>query len=102
MFYVTEYIEYPIFEPAEGGYYYAGAYGNVLNSYTTRKKALRKMNKLRKSLKKDPCVDASKGRLWSMYDGTRFGCKSEYIGEGFWYALETSPLVDEKGYEPYC
>lgn len=50
MVYLTHYTEYPIYEPAEGGYYYAGIEANEYYRLNSVKQAKRKLAKMRKEL----------------------------------------------------
>ena len=51
MVYLTHYTEYPIYEPAEGGYYYAGNEANEYYRLNSVKQAKRKLPKCEKNLK---------------------------------------------------
>lgn len=98
-YYVTMYYLYPIYEPAEGGYYYNGR--NVYESYgfQTRKKAIQFLRKRRKEcLKEDENV---KG--WFNYINS-FGVynMNGYIGDGYFWELERKQGNAVSGYEPYC
>ena len=57
MVYLTHYKEYPIYEPAEGGYYYAGNEANEYYRLNSIKQAKRKLAKMRKELEADGDVD---------------------------------------------
>ena len=48
MYYVSWIREYPIFEPAEGGYYYAGEQVFYCEEYPTWKKANKAYQKLKR------------------------------------------------------
>ena len=48
MYYVTYYEEYPIYEPAEGGYYYAGSQNVWVREFKSWRKARQFFNKAAK------------------------------------------------------
>ena len=50
MVYLTHYTEYPIYESAEGGYYYAGRYVSEYFRLNSEKQAKRKIAKMQKEL----------------------------------------------------
>lgn len=91
-FYVTYYEEYPIYEPAEGGYYYAGCEAVSSTGYETKQGAL----DAAKEMAEEDGESYSGGNTFY-----RFG--SRYIGEGRYIVVETNDdyLSREKGYEPY-
>jgi rubrerythrin len=91
-FYVTYYAEYPIYEPAEGGYYYAGQDAIWSEGFNTKEDAL-------DYAKKYTSEDSD---TWEeLTDG--FVCKGKYIGEDQYVRIEDnkSYLGDVKGWEPY-
>lgn len=45
---VSHYQEYPIYEPAEGGYYYAGAHVTGFREYDSLKEARAELKRVRK------------------------------------------------------
>ena len=49
MYYVTYYEEYPIYEPAEGGYYYAGSQNVLVREFKSWRKARQFSTKQRSS-----------------------------------------------------
>ena len=53
MVYLTHYTEYPIYEPAEGGYYYAGIEANEYYRLNSVKQAKRKLAKMQKELESE-------------------------------------------------
>ena len=98
-YYVTLYYLYPIYEPAEGGYYYNGIGVDESYGFQTRKKALKFLRKRRKEcLKEDKNV---KG--WYNYINS-FGVYNEngYIGNGYFWELERKFGASRSGYQPYC
>ena len=98
-YYVTLYYLYPIYEPAEGGYYYNGIGVDESYGFQTRKKAIKFLRKRRKEcLKEDKNV---KG--WYNYINS-FGVYNEngYIGNGYFWELERKFGASRSGYQPYC
>lgn len=97
MMYFTHYKEYPIFEPAEGGYYYAG---NKVVS-TEKMTAAEAENKLQ-SLFKELQEYQSAAYPWHFdTDNKMLFRYSKYIGNGESYVVEKDLGSMEKGYEPY-
>lgn len=98
-YYVTLYYLYPIYEPAEGGYYYNGIGVDESYGFQTRKKALKFLRKRRKEcMKEDKNV---KG--WYNYINS-FGVYNEngYVGNGYFWELERKFGASRSGYQPYC
>ena len=92
MVYLTHYAEYPIYEPAEGGYYYAGRYVEEYYRLNSEKQAKRKLAKLKKELEK---------QCFKVYDDRAF-LYSKYIGECEEWKIEKKLGADERGKTPYC
>ena len=92
MVYLTHYTEYPIYEPAEGGYYYAGQEADDFYRLNSEKQAKRILSKMAKELKDDGYV------VWE--DGAYK--RSRYIGEGESWVIEKVYGSDNRGWEPYC
>lgn len=105
MYYVSWIREYPIYEPAEGGYYYAGEQVFLCERFATWKKAKKRYKKLKIEFL-DYC-DFQKNRTVSIDCG---GCgkyvhpltrlSSKYIGEGEWIQI-TRREPQECGWHPY-
>ena len=99
-YYVTLYQEYPIYESAEGGYYYAGT--GIAESYGFQThRAARKF--IRKCYKE--CVKSgdTKDKYWYCNPNHLFfGMDSKYIGEGWFIQLERKQGASVRGWEPYC
>ena len=106
MYYVSYITEYPIYEPAEGGYYYAGEQIQMCRSFHTWKKANRFYQKCRKEF-----IDEHGWELERVNDFVCSGISkwhnpfvsyhSRYIGDGERVELtKTKPI--EHGWEPYC
>jgi hypothetical protein len=111
MVYLTHYEEYPIYEPAEGGYYYAGI--QMVESKKLSKRAAKRLFKeLWEQLKEENFqeygeqepVPKSKIYPWvySCYNQPKIIKSSYYIGEGEYFVIERNKGKDVKGYEPYC
>ena len=99
-YYVTIYNEYPIYEPAEGGYYYTGADISESWGFQTFRDAKRFIRKLYKE-----CVQSgdTKSEYWYCNSNHLFfGMDSYYIGEGWFVQLERKQGKSVKGWEPYC
>lgn len=95
-YYVSYYEEYPIFEPAEGGYYYAGAQLSSSVQCSTLKKARQRLAKMVNGSWNDPiCPLVQTSKNLASYHGN-------YIGEGSFLVIETHKGHNEAGYEPYC
>ncbi len=111
MWYVTLMEEYPIYEPAEGGYYYAGTYIRECREFQSRRKARQFYNKARKEFiewfgePSDVCMPGRNyhGRVWEyIARGNSLWIEhtTGYIGEGHSLTLTRKPRK-ERGYVPY-
>lgn len=114
MRYMSYYSEYPIFEPAEGGYYYAG--NELIESERMSKRQCRKeFERIWKECKKENIengfVDGADWNLiiqnhniypWIRANDNCIFKKGEYIGEGESYIIERYQGSEISGYEPYC
>lgn len=94
-FYVTVYQEYPIYEPAEGGYYYAGADAMMSKGYNSKEEAKQGLEQLADEFKSDGYD------LYPTYSG--YSTREKYIGDNIILRLENAKhyLSGVKGYEPY-
>lgn len=105
MVYLTYYKEYPIYEPAEGGYYYSG---NEVITYErlSKRQARKNMDKLWKEIEESlkDCPQEEKERWY--YSKTCYGVRiryvSKYVGEGESYVIERCLGSETRGYKPYC
>lgn len=92
-FYVTYYQEYPIYEPAEGGYYYAGMEAIYSKGFDTREEA------------EEHLREVAANEYDSGWGNIKNGVarRGKYIGEGEQIVIETRRdyLSQEKGWEPY-
>lgn len=112
MRYVTHYEEYPIYEPAEGGYYYEG--NEVVESEKmSRRAAKRRMKELWEEAKKEnlemygeeePIGDPRENVYpwFRSADGNRIWKYGKYIGDGESYILERHFGSEKRGWVPYC
>lgn len=111
MRYVTYYEEYPIYEPAEGGYYYAGTQ-LVETQKLSKRKAKAELERIWAECKADnfeifgeeePEIDHDDchNYPWRRY-GAEIYKDSYYIGQGVFYLLERHKGSAIKGWVPYC
>ncbi len=103
MYYVYEYSEYPIYEPAEGGYYYSGVNHHNVRSYKEWKKAKKAFLKMRKEFNEYVNDFHEPSRVIEYISQPCMMCHydAKYIGDGFGIALSKKEPVD-RGWEPYC
>lgn len=110
MYYVTYYRNYPIFEPAEGGYYYSGREIIDSQSFTNRRKAKRfYYNWVKQFYNLHDAVEENINQRdfggWFSWDNDKeiafIKTNSRYIGEGEGIIFSAAP-IEEKGYTPYC
>lgn len=97
MVWLSYYEEYPIYEPAEGGYYYAGR--QLVESERLSKRQAKRLfdERAEELLSEDPdwCIGNIKyGRYMARH--------SKYIGQGAYFCIEKKRGMHTKGYEPYC
>lgn len=92
-FYVTHYVTYPIYEPAEGGYYYEGIVARDVFQFTSLKRAKEYLYRLARQL--GFYVSPTRRSAHSPIETTR------YIGDREYLRLETNPGSEESGYCPY-
>jgi hypothetical protein len=91
MVYLTHYQEYPIYEPAEGGYYYAGNEAFEYYRLNSVKQAKRKLTKMQKSLEAEGFI---------VYEDRAY-LPSKYIGEGESWQIEKVYGSHESGKQIY-
>ena len=117
MRYFSYYQEYPIYEPAEGGYYYPG--NKLINTERiSKRQCKKKLEEIWKECKKenrengfldfdDPSyIDWHQIiRMTGVYPWCRFENEIHqqgiYIGEGKSIVIERHKGSQERGYEPY-
>ena len=104
MYYVTEYRNYPIYEPAEGGYYYSGVEIMSSREFKTFRKARQFINRVYKDTLKNEMdyVTGASQKFWATRDNQQFGANGKYIGDGWMYKLERKQGSEVCGWEPYC
>ena len=92
-FYVTYYQEYPIYEPAEGGYYYPGRDAIYSKGFDTKEEAEAHVEELKN--------EDGEGGWEKSSDG--YVRKGKYVGDAEEIVIETRKtyLSQEKGWEPY-
>ena len=96
-YYITLYHEYPIYEPAEGGYYYAGLQAHSAEGYNSFKEAAAAIGQVAKEL-----VDSGYNFVKkSAGEYEDYGDK--YIGTGSILCIEDNKHFRsrERGYQPY-
>ena len=91
-YYLTYYEEYPIFEPAEGGYYYAGQNYDAYWEYDSLEEAKQQLLEMKDNLEEDGFV---------VYDDCAY-LYSKYIGNGSKWFIEETLGENTKGWHPYC
>lgn len=91
MVYLTHYQEYPIYEPAEGGYYYAGNQAFEYYRLNSEKQAKRKLAKLKKELEAEGFI---------VDEGCAY-LPSKYVGEGESWRIEKVYGSHESGKQIY-
>ena len=106
MYYVSHIVEYPIFEPAEGGYYYAGTQIVECLEYESWKEANKQFQKMRKAFLRDYEYDKERiiDRQYGGCGKYKYPCviyNSRLIGEGEQIQLTRQKPV-EYGWHPYC
>lgn len=117
MRYISHYEEYPIYEPAEGGYYYAG--NQLVESERKSKRACKKnlleiweeckKDNEERGFREDNVDDWDTIRRNTGEYPWRFNRKynriyrgSRYIGEGESFIIERHQGSEESGWQPYC
>lgn len=91
MIYLTHYTEYPIYEPAEGGYYYAGREAGTYYECDSIKQAKCKLKELAEELEEEGFVVCEDYAFLS----------SKYIGEGEQWIIEEVYGSENSGWHPY-
>ena len=98
MYYVTYYEEYPIYEPAEGGYY--GSQNVWVREFKSWRKARQFFNKAAKQFVEDFSYD----NPYCMYGFPNSYAEvcSRYIGKDYGIVLTSRKPLKEHGWKPYC
>ena len=104
MYYVTEYREYPIYEPAEGGYYYEGVEMIQSRTFQTFRKARKHMNRTYKDVVKNemPYIEGCGQTFFSNENHLYFGAFGKYVGDRWFYVIERKQGREVRGATPYC
>ena len=117
MRYISHYEEYPIYEPAEGGFYYAGnqlVESEKLSKRACKKELLRIWEECKKENEEFGFREDNKDEWKSIIDKTHIypwcfnrernyiSKRSRYIGEGESFVIERKQGSQVHGYEPYC
>ena len=89
--YLTHYIEYPIYEPAEGGYYYAGLEANETHECSTYDEAKSKLAEMTAELEEE-------GFIVNEHNAYLSG---KYIGEGEKWVIEETYGSQNRGRQIY-
>ena len=100
---LSHYEDFPIYEPAEGGYYYAGR-GLVYSEPMSLRKAKAEINRLKAELAPYgwKVVKNWKGDKSLRLDpGEALVTKGRYIGEGEMWCIERKQGCHEKGRVAY-
>lgn len=91
MVYLTHYTEYPIYEPAEGGYYYTGREAGESYKFETEAEAIQMLSRMKADLEYEGftiCED------YAFLD-------SKYIGGGEQWYIEEVYGSRNSGWHPY-
>jgi len=109
MRYLTHYEEYPIYEPAEGGYYYSG--NQVVESKRLSKRQAKKQLREIWAMCEEENEENQKweertGQRFDYWqrsaDGNEIWKSTRCIGEGESYVIERKLGKNRRGWEPYC
>lgn len=101
MRYLTHYEEYPIYESAEGGYYYSG--NQVVETERLSKRKAKSEIKRLWCEAKEENKDLPEREQWRISnDGNKIWRSSRYIGEGESYVIERHKGSEVRGWHPYC
>ena len=98
MVYLSYYEEYPIYEPAEGGYYYAGA--ELVESERLSKRAAKKNMKELIEEAKELTNNGEEKWTYNAYSGILREV-TKYIGDGRFYVIERKKGSHARGWVPY-
>lgn len=108
---LSTYTGYPIYEPAEGGYYYAGEQlsRSVKIRHGTGRKKIERLYKELCEEYGDPVRTAedrfpTEWTVWMSEDGRSCGATGGYVGDSIMHCLEGYRKVGKKahGWKPYC
>lgn len=113
MRYLSYYREYPIYEPAEGGYYAGNQLvkSERLSKRQCRRKFEKTWQECQEENKKNGFAENADwlavGRTYGIHPWIRWGdnyiCReSGYVGQGESYVIERRKGSQTKGWQPYC
>jgi hypothetical protein len=91
-YFVSCYEEYPIYEPAEGGYYYSG---RALSWYSHPITSLKKARQKLRAFAKQEGFEKQCGK-------NQFIIENKHVGEGVILRIETVLGAHESGRKIYC
>lgn len=92
MVYLSHYTEYPIYEPAEGGYYYAGV------QLETSERLSKRQAKMQLKKLADECSDGN----WYFNGANILRRSSKYIGDEEFYCIERRCGSHVSGVVTFC
>lgn len=99
MVYLSYYEEYPIYEPAEGGYYYSGA--ELVESERLSKRAAKK--NMEELIKEAMELTDTGEEIWQYSPKAKTLWQvTKYIGDGRFYVIEKHKGAHTRGRVPYC
>lgn len=107
MYYVSVITEFPIYEPAEGGYYYAGEDVAECYSFSSFRKARQRYKKIAEKFKEwysdepERVHEFNCGGCNKYGNGSCIWYDSRYIGDGERVQI-TRYVPQYKGWQPYC
>ena len=90
--YLTRYDEYPIYEPAEGGYYYSGQDVEEYYECDSMEEAKQQLANMKEELEYCGFEVLEEGAY----------LRSKYIGEGVLWVIENELGENKRGWHPYC
>lgn len=102
MYYVCQYAQYAIYEPAEGGYYYDGAELNYYKKTRNLKKARRWLREWAREYYEYEGKLTEDAREYIDNANNHIYYTTKYIGDGMEWHIETKLGKHEHGYVPYC
>lgn len=101
MVWLSYYEEYPIYEPAEGGYYYAGL-ALVKTERLSKRAAKRKFDRIAKQYVEETKNEPYPWVMNNIVYGRHLFRGSKYIGEGAYICVEKRKGSHARGWVPYC
>lgn len=122
MYFVNFFEEYPIYEPAEGGYYYAGSKNVAVYQFATWRKTRQYFNRCFRQFLADNEITERIDRYGDKtlctpegnsvsyhfcggsgrYNETFIMVHSRYVGGNYGICITRGKPREENGYTPYC